>query len=283
MANTANHPNHKTNMNKPTGIEQLVCNDIAARQQKGITKYGCTVKDSLDDMLQHAYEECLDLCVYLKAEIGRRNQPKPKAVDIEALMAQLIKANQLKQEESIKNVCPTQREMNVYSKLDKVISRKVPKGYTMRREGTSVRLVDPSGKDVHQWSPARLKSVSGPRTDRKERSGRAWLVVGPHTLEGPMNGAPHMPECRDNPKPEPEPKPKPEPAPVTQRISPDGLLSANDMLVFVWPDPASRPSLRWIRGLQAKRAIPFIKMGRLTFFEPARVIAALRKFEVTCH
>jgi hypothetical protein len=266
-------------MIKPTGIEAIVCNDIAARQQLGIKKYGKTVAQSTDDMLQHAYEECLDLCVYLKAEIERRSQPKLKTVDIEALMAQLIKANQPRRAKVTDEVCPTQREMNVYAKLDKVITRKVPKGYTMRREGTSVRLVNPSGKDVHQWSPARLKSVSGPRSDRKERSGRAWLVVGPHTLDGPMNGAPYMPECRDEPKPEP----KPEPAPVTQRTSPDGLLSAKDMLVFVWPDPASRPSLRWIREMQSRRAIPFIKCGRRVFFEPARVLAALRKFEVSCY
>ncbi len=59
-------------MNKPTGIEQLVCADIAARQQLGIKKYGRTVAESSDDMLQHAYEEALDLAIYLKAELIRR-------------------------------------------------------------------------------------------------------------------------------------------------------------------------------------------------------------------
>ena len=62
-------------MNEPTGIEQLVCNDITARQQLGILKYGRTVAESSDDMLQHAYEESLDLCVYLKAEITKRTKP----------------------------------------------------------------------------------------------------------------------------------------------------------------------------------------------------------------
>jgi len=56
----------------PTGIEKSVCEDIAARQQKGIAKYGKTVAESPDDMLQHAYEEALDLAVYLKAEITKR-------------------------------------------------------------------------------------------------------------------------------------------------------------------------------------------------------------------
>ena len=64
---------------------------------------------------------------------------------------------------------------------------------------------------------------------------------------------------------------------------PSGLLSVTEVLADVWPNPQSRPSIRWFRGMQAKRAFPYIKMGHLTFFEPDRVRAALRKFEVTCH
>ena len=53
----------------PTGIEAIVCNDIAARQQLGIAKYGTTVADNplpLRAWLQHAYEECQDQAVYLR-------------------------------------------------------------------------------------------------------------------------------------------------------------------------------------------------------------------------
>jgi len=60
------------NIEEPTGIEAQVCADIAARQRLGIAKYGVTVEQSPDDMLQHAYEEALDLAVYLKAEIEKR-------------------------------------------------------------------------------------------------------------------------------------------------------------------------------------------------------------------
>ena len=56
----------------PTGVEARVCEDIAARQRLGIAKYGVTVECSSDDMLRHAYEEALDLAVYLKAELERR-------------------------------------------------------------------------------------------------------------------------------------------------------------------------------------------------------------------
>ena len=59
-------------MNEPTGIEARVCEDIAARQQVGLAKYGVSVEDSPDDMLRHAYEEALDLSVYLRAEWERR-------------------------------------------------------------------------------------------------------------------------------------------------------------------------------------------------------------------
>jgi len=53
----------------PQGVEAEVCADIAARQQKGVAKYGTTVEAnplSLEQWLQHAYEECLDQAVYLK-------------------------------------------------------------------------------------------------------------------------------------------------------------------------------------------------------------------------
>ena len=52
-----------------SGVEAEVCADIAARQARGIAKYGTTVEAnplSLEQWLQHAYEECLDQAVYLK-------------------------------------------------------------------------------------------------------------------------------------------------------------------------------------------------------------------------
>ena len=55
-----------------TGIEKEVCEDIEKRQQMGIKKYGVTVQDnplSLKEWLQHAYEESLDLSIYLKRAI----------------------------------------------------------------------------------------------------------------------------------------------------------------------------------------------------------------------
>lgn len=56
-------------MNEPTGIEKLVCEDIAKRQQAGIKKYGVTVADNPITELQwqqHLYEELLDAAVYAR-------------------------------------------------------------------------------------------------------------------------------------------------------------------------------------------------------------------------
>ena len=53
----------------PTGIEAEVCADIARRQALGVAKYGQTVAENPlthEQWLQHAYEECLDMAVYLK-------------------------------------------------------------------------------------------------------------------------------------------------------------------------------------------------------------------------
>ena len=50
-------------------IETQVMTDIARRQKMGIAKYGMTVADNplcLHQWLQHAYEECLDMAVYLR-------------------------------------------------------------------------------------------------------------------------------------------------------------------------------------------------------------------------
>ena len=58
--------------NRPQGTEARVCEDIASRQRLGIAKYGVTVEQSDEKFkawLEHAYEEALDMAVYLKRAI----------------------------------------------------------------------------------------------------------------------------------------------------------------------------------------------------------------------
>jgi hypothetical protein len=60
------------NLTYISGTESRVCVDIARRQQLGIKKYGVTVeKNNLEllSWLQHAYEEALDMAIYLKRSI----------------------------------------------------------------------------------------------------------------------------------------------------------------------------------------------------------------------
>lgn len=76
-----NKPNIKEARAAATGIEAIVCADIAARQARGIAKYGVTVADnplSLRDWLQHAYEETLDQAIYLRRAIEALDAGKAK-------------------------------------------------------------------------------------------------------------------------------------------------------------------------------------------------------------
>lgn len=64
---------HEVKPPTASGIEAIVCADIAARQQLGIAKYGVTVADNplpLRAWLVHAYEESLDRTIYLRRAIA---------------------------------------------------------------------------------------------------------------------------------------------------------------------------------------------------------------------
>ena len=69
-------------LDHPSGIEASVCEDIADRQKKGISKYGVTVAENplpLKQWLQHAYEETLDKAIYLKRAIAEIEKTAPAA------------------------------------------------------------------------------------------------------------------------------------------------------------------------------------------------------------
>jgi hypothetical protein len=52
-----------------------------------------------------------------------------------------------------------------------------------------------------------------------------------------------------------------------------GLIDAPHLLETLFPNPDCRPSLRWLRMQVAKRAIPFVRIGRLCFFNERMVKA----------
>ena len=56
-----------------TRILDMVKSDLDARDKKGVETYGSSLRvNSKNDALQFAYEEALDLCMYLRQEIARR-------------------------------------------------------------------------------------------------------------------------------------------------------------------------------------------------------------------
>ena len=64
---------------QPDPIVEAVCEDLMNRSKLGIKKYGTTLKDadlSDKELLQHAYEEALDLANYLKTLITKQNESK---------------------------------------------------------------------------------------------------------------------------------------------------------------------------------------------------------------
>ena len=57
-------------------VTEQVINDIQQRELKGIETYGKTMDRqdlTQDQWLQHAYEESLDFCIYLKKLLIIRN------------------------------------------------------------------------------------------------------------------------------------------------------------------------------------------------------------------
>lgn len=55
-------------------ITEAVIEDLKSRSERGIKKYNTTLSENNhQNMLQHAYEEALDLSQYLKKEINTLN------------------------------------------------------------------------------------------------------------------------------------------------------------------------------------------------------------------
>lgn len=64
-----------------SGTEQRVCEDIARRQKMGFSKYGVSVEGnnlSLREWLNHAYEEALDMAIYIRRAIEEIDEAEYK-------------------------------------------------------------------------------------------------------------------------------------------------------------------------------------------------------------
>lgn len=74
----------------------LVVKDMLERNEEGAVKYNRYLQtDCPDNMLQHAYEEALDLCVYLKTQIEKQKQEAEKLIEIEKVNNELKRLQQM--------------------------------------------------------------------------------------------------------------------------------------------------------------------------------------------
>lgn len=75
--NAAVIPQPAPKKNESPSIHDLVIEDMAARKAFGLKKYGTILQaNNGRDQLMDAYQEALDLCVYLRAAISERDSKK---------------------------------------------------------------------------------------------------------------------------------------------------------------------------------------------------------------
>jgi hypothetical protein len=62
-----------------------------------------------------------------------------------------------------------------------------------------------------------------------------------------------------------------------------GLVDGPRLLEQIFPNPVCRPSIRWLRARVAERTVPYVRIGRLCFFDPIIVKASFdAKATVRC-
>ena len=55
------------------------------------------------------------------------------------------------------------------------------------------------------------------------------------------------------------------------QLTQPGFVDGPRLLELLFPDQACRPSLRWLRHQQKARRLPFVRIGRLVFFDTEQV------------
>jgi hypothetical protein len=74
LSSMANDIEREKRENRKDNITYSVIDDLKSRSDRGIKKYNTTLcENNHQNMLQHAYEEALDLAQYLKKEITTLN------------------------------------------------------------------------------------------------------------------------------------------------------------------------------------------------------------------
>lgn len=62
---------------------------------------------------------------------------------------------------------------------------------------------------------------------------------------------------------------------MAELMNNEGLVDGQRLLEILWPNPECRPSRRWLKDQEKRRAIPFMRIGRLIFYSPPMVRTTL--------
>jgi hypothetical protein len=54
-----------------------------------------------------------------------------------------------------------------------------------------------------------------------------------------------------------------------------GLVGRNELLEIIWPNETSRPHWRTFERMKSNGSIPFVKVGKLCWYEPQTVLNSL--------
>ena len=84
----------------------MVVKDMLERNEEGAKKYNRYLQtDCPDNLLQHAYEEALDLAVYLKTEIEKQKAQSREALEIKKVNNELKRLQQMDRHNSDLSRC----------------------------------------------------------------------------------------------------------------------------------------------------------------------------------
>lgn len=60
-----------------------------------------------------------------------------------------------------------------------------------------------------------------------------------------------------------------------QNIRPGQLVRGETLLELLFPVESERPTLAWLTQQRKRKAVPFIRIGRLIYFDPDQVRKAI--------
>lgn len=64
--------------------------------------------------------------------------------------------------------------------------------------------------------------------------------------------------------------------------APGGLVGNAELLKIIWPNATDRPCTKTLERMRKRRMIPFVRLGRLIYYNPEKVMQTIQKrFEIS--